>query len=247
MKRTFTLNVKVTLFSLVCLLGFVNLGFWQLDREAQKLELLSSMEFRQSKPSLTAGQLQEHGDLHGLPVKLAGRYEAPVLLLDNKVLNGEVGFEAHQLFREDSGTVFIVNRGFVPMGRTRETRVQLDDLRGRAAVIEGEVFQPDRQVILLDQVDVLKEFPAIVQRIDFPELIESVGEHVYPHVIRLNKHQMGSLPRHWPKAVMSPAKHRGYAIQWFAMSVAVSMAWIGFSFRVDEKHDQTPTSSRKKV
>jgi cytochrome oxidase assembly protein ShyY1 len=33
---------------------------------------------------------------------------------------------------------------------------------------------------------------------------------------------------------MTPEKHFGYALQWFTMALAVTLAWLFFSFRKEE-------------
>jgi cytochrome oxidase assembly protein ShyY1 len=68
-------------------------------------------------------------------------------------------------------------------------------------------------------------------------VVAAFGERVYPLVIRLEIDQLGSLPRYWPSTVMSPEKHKGYAIQWFSMALAVLIAWLFFSFSKDLNHD----------
>ena len=76
-----------------------------------------------------------------------------------------------------------------------------------------------------------------MQDIDVKKMIAALGERVYPLVIRLELEQLGSLPRYWPSTVMSPEKHKGYAIQWFSMALAVLIAWLFFSFSKDSHHD----------
>ena len=238
MKREFRFNWKVTVFSVLCLTGFVHLGNWQLEREVEKRELLAQSSQRLSLPPLQAAKLPEEGDLEGLPVQLVGEYHEPVLLLDNKVLKGKVGFEAHQLFRDETGLLFLVNRGFVPMGRTREDKIEFSKVHNKPADIRGRIYQPGRQMVLLhNESQVIPGFPAIVQQIDIEKMIKTVGERIYPFVIRLEVGQFGALPRYWPSTVMSPEKHRGYAVQWFAMALAVSIAWLFFSFSKDSQHE----------
>jgi surfeit locus 1 family protein len=238
MNRTFRFNWKVTVFSTLCLSSFLYLGFWQLEREDEKRELLSQKANRLTLAPLDAAKLPEKGDLEGVPVRLVGEYHEPVLLLDNKVLNGKVGFEAHQLFLDNTGLFFLVNRGFVPMGRTREDQLKFPKVHDKPADILGRVYQPSSQILLLaDQNQTLAEFPIIVQDIDVKKMIAALGERVYPLVIRLEVEQLGSLPRYWPSAVMSPEKHKGYAIQWFSMALAVLIAWLFFSFSKDLHHD----------
>jgi len=238
MNRTFRFNWKATVFSGFCLSGFLQLGLWQLEREDEKRELLSQNAQRQMLAPLEAAKLPEEGDLEGMPVRLVGEYHEPVLLLDNKVLKGNVGFEAHQLFRDNTGLFFLVNRGFVPMGRTREDQLKFPKVHDKPADIQGRIYQPESQILLLaEQNQMLSEFPVIVQNIDGKKMIAALGERVYPLVIRLEADELGALPRHWPSTVMSPEKHKGYAIQWFSMALALLIAWLFFSFSKDSHHD----------
>lgn len=238
MNRAFSFNWKVTVFSVLSFSGFITLGFWQLEREVEKRELLAQNVQRLTLTPLEAANLPKEGDLEGLPVRLVGAYYQPILLLDNKVLKGQVGFEAHQLFRDNTGLFFLVNRGFAPMGRTREDPLNLPQVHAKPADIRGRIYQPQSEILLLaDQDQMLADFPVIVQRIDVEKMAAALSEQVYPLVIRLEAGQVGALPRYWPSTVMSPEKHKGYAIQWFSMALAVLIAWLFFSFSKDSHHD----------
>jgi surfeit locus 1 family protein len=126
------------------------------------------------------------------------------------------------------------------MGRTREDQLKFPKVHDKPADILGRIYQPGSQILLLaDQNQTLAEFPVIVQHIDVKKMIAAFGERVYPLVIRLEIDQLGSLPRYWPSTVMSPEKHKGYAIQWFSMALAVLIAWLFFSFSKDLNHDRT--------
>ena len=230
--RRFHLNLRVTLFSLVCLVTFIQLGFWQLAREDEKREVLAASRAQESAPPLTARQLKDLSEPGYLPVRLSGRYlPEPVLLLDNVVLEGRVGFEVLHLFLDDSGQRFLVNRGFVAMGRTRDTRVEIPRLITSSTEILGKVYPGGGAPLDLESAGpVFETVPVIVQRIDIASLSAWIGEDIYPFVVRLDEGQQGALPRFWPRVVMPPEKHRGYAIQWFMMAMAVFAAWLFFSF-----------------
>ncbi len=230
-------NWKVTIFSLVCLALFIRLGLWQLDREQEKIEMLAASAARENATPVSAAQLDltRPLDLQGVPLRTTGSYlEEQIFLLDNRVLNGKVGFEVLVPFTEqDSGTSFLVNRGFIPMGRTRTAIADIPLLMPTGEVT-GNVYIAD------EVADVVKQNPAgyatrgaghtIVQMAD-PGLIQSVsGITLAPYVIRLQAGDQNALPRYWPVTVMQPEKHRGYAIQWFMMACAVVIAWIAFSF-----------------
>ena len=236
--RSFNSNWKVSLFCAVCLGSFVHLGFWQLDREEEKRVLLEEREARLQQPPIKASIVQSEGpDLAGLPILLSGNFlQEFTLLLDNVVLEGNVGFEVHQLFRDYSGRHFLVNRGFVPMGRTRDDPVDIPAVSGKQVQIVGSVYQKGGAPLSLQHEQNLEnDFPAIVQHIDIVQLRNTVDRDVYPHVIRLKEGQHGALPRYWPDTVIPPEKHLGYAIQWFAMATAVVILWLVFSFPKKEQ------------
>jgi len=236
MSRRFSFNWRVSTFAAVCLVSFVNLGFWQLARESEKRELIAVRESRQSKEPVSAIDLPDHLNLAGVLVQLTGQYGDVVALLDNRVLEGRVGFEVHQAFFDESDRVFLVNRGFVVMARTRQDPPAIPEIRSGRVSIRGSVYQRRGVPLQLkrEQGPIVK-FPAIVQQVDMSRLSESLGTEIYPYVIRLAPDQFGALPRHWPETVMQPEQHRGYAIQWFVMAIAVLIAWLFFSFREEEE------------
>ena len=62
------INVRLALFTLVFLIVFVRLGFWQLDRELEKQDQLVSLEKNQTLPMMTLDELMAEK-----PENLAGR------------------------------------------------------------------------------------------------------------------------------------------------------------------------------
>ena len=234
---SFRLNWRVTLFACVCLPVFVYLGFWQLDREEEKRELLAQLALRAEQPGVPLSMLAIEDDLSGWPVILDGRFdEEVILLLDNRVLDGKVGFEAHQLFHDESGTKVLVNRGFVQMGRTRADKLDIPSVSFQRILLKGTVYKPSEQsYVLTNEEASFAGFPAIVQQIDIVQFGKAMGYSVYPYTVRLEQDQAGALPRYWPSSVMQPEQHMGYAVQWFAMAIAVFIAWLFFSVRRKEE------------
>lgn len=231
--RRFVFNWKVTLFAFVCLALFIKLGFWQLQREDEKRRFIAEQQTRAAQAATVAADLPSTGDLNGLPVALSGHFDPDVIfLLDNRVLDGQVGFEVHQLFLDTSGRRLLVNRGFVPMGRTRQDPVDIPAVDGLPVQIQGRVYQSVNGLPLVHNgVIDPGRMPVIVQHIDIAEFGRLLEMALYPHIIRLAETETGALPRHWPGTVMLPEQHRGYAIQWFTLALVVTLAWLLFSFR----------------
>ncbi len=231
--RPFQFNWKLTLFSLLSAVLFVNLGFWQLHRVTEKeILILDQAKLLSSEPVrvdvITDGQIT-----NGLPVSLVGSWDQDViLLLDNRVLDGNVGFEVLQLFHDNSSDVeFLVNRGFVKMGRTRQDRVEIPGVTGDPVRLSGKLHQLEAQYALSETRAGFDKFPSIVQMISIDQLSQSLHRSIFPAVIRLDETEIGALPRYWPVTTMTPERHMGYAIQWFTMAFAVVLAWLFFSFR----------------
>jgi surfeit locus 1 family protein len=235
LNRKFTFNWKVSLFTIVCLAVFSHLGIWQLAREDEKRDLIKMREARLAQPAISVSDLDAEGNIDGTPVRMTGYFdERFILLLDNRVLEGHVGFEVHHLFHDDAGGDYLVNRGFVAMGRTRDQLPEVS-LPGVSVNIRGVIYQPkDAPYTLSKDDDLGDNFPVIVQQVDVTSLMALTGSTIFPYVIRLDERESGSLPRYWPDTVMVPAQHRGYAIQWFTMAIVVVLAWIFFSFRREE-------------
>lgn len=239
-RRQFIFNWKVSVFAALCLMAFVNLGFWQLDREKEKTGFIAQQNERSRQTPLMTPDIPSSGDVSGLPVVLKGRFDPEVVfLLDNRVLDGRVGFEIVQLFRDQSDLLFLVNRGFVQMGRTRNDPVQIPTLQSADLQIKGQIYQGPGTNSMVHNGDITNlPYPVIVQHIDIVQFEKRLGLTLYPHVIRLDQGQPGALPRYWPSTVMKPEQHRGYAIQWFTMALAVTLAWFFFSFRRADKQEE---------
>ena len=225
----------MTAFSLFFFVLFINLGIWQIHRAAWKVQLLKQQAERRAEPPRALSAVPgDPAKANHVPVRLEGDYDAlRVFLLDNRVLNGRVGFEVLMPFEDSSsGEMVLVNRGFVPMGRTRQDMPVIPPLAAGDHSAVGSVY-----VSATDGkpptggTSSLRPGVTIVERAS-PGLVgRLMNKNFYPHVVRLLKSDPNALPRYWPVTMMMPSRHRAYAVQWFLMAVAVVGAWSAFSFK----------------
>jgi len=223
----------MALFSSICLIAFVNLGFWQLERADEKTELLKVHAQQRNQPPLSATELlRRAAAVDGLPVELVGRFSGiPALLRDNVVLEGRVGFEVLEIFN-DSATnqMFLINRGFVPMAANRQIKPTIPPVSEGDMSLFGHVYVStavDERFTPGELMDDLR----IVQSTE-PRILENlVAVALYPHLIRLEADAAFALPRRWIVTTVSSDKHMGYAIQWFLMALAVLIAFGYFTFK----------------
>ena len=152
-------------------LSFINLGFWQLDRKDEKLALLLKMAELSDRPGISPSAITS-ATQSGTPVAMHGAFdEKVILLLDNKTLTG-VGFEVLQLFRDKTGLNFLVNRGFVPAGRTRSSSIEIPGLDKAVEVFEGYLYLQQTNPYALEGEEVAYKFPQIVQKRTLKNFLE---------------------------------------------------------------------------
>ena len=139
----------VTLLILPVLLW---LGFWQLDRAEQKQQLLHKFEAQQDAPLIALQTLdkQQLLDYRFRQVSAGGTYDAEQqILLDNQVVQGRAGFHVFTPLRlQASSAAILVNRGWVPLGASREELPEIALQQNQVELI-GRLSQPANPGLLL--------------------------------------------------------------------------------------------------
>lgn len=220
-KRTARLSLLLLPLALLC----VWLGLWQVQRMHAKQTLFDQFE---QAPALRLDKAAQQ-DLPFAHVQTAGRYEPGWhLLLDNRILRGKTGVHVLSLFRPTQGLPILVNRGWLPLPADRRqlpefvTPTELIDISGMliAASVDGiRLGKPDD----LTAIQGLR----LVTYLSIPDLEAAIGEGVSSRQILLDADQAwGFAGRNWQPAVMLPAQHRAYAVQWFALAIAAGIFWL---------------------
>ena len=252
MKRI-SLNWKLSAFSIFFLVVFTYLGFWQLERGAQKTVAIKEDKQRRLQPGISLNRLLKEAaglrQLNGQPVLLQGSFEDDVLfLLDNRVLQGKVGFEVLVPFRDRSGQIALINRGFVPMGRTRSDIPEIPAIKQTDKPMAGNIYIPydfgsgNRRIMQaiekLGSGALNEQTIYLVQSLETEIIAEVLQQNLFPHIIRLAERSPNALPRHWPFVTMPPERHYGYAMTWFLMAVTVAIAFVVFTIRSNTEYPE---------
>lgn len=244
--RNFQFDWKLTLLVLVLLPIMLRLGFWQLAREAEKEQLQSIYTERQQQAAVALQTVDSSGDLQYLQVLFEGQYDnAHVFLLDNKIYQGQVGYEVIVPFTTDSGLVVFVNRGWIAQAGER-SRLPLPAVIEQRVAVNGSVYVPVGEQLILGDIEPGPQWPKVVQSLDVDELARLTGlsadMHWFPYSVRLGEGAAGILERNWSVISTTPEKHRGYAVQWFAMATALILLYLHYSFRLARKLPDTTDS-----
>ena len=212
------------------------LGFWQLQREQEKLEILVHFQARLTEAPVAIQRLSTPDDLAWRRVSLQGEFDAErIYLLDNQIRAGRVGFDVVQLFKVSSNLLVWVNRGWVAGKRLRSELPVVNTPAGDMQV-NGYIYIPVGKAFSLeDESTIAQDWPRVIQSVTVPELAAGVdASQVFAHVVRLSDHSPAALQADWPTISVQPAKHRGYAVQWFCMAAALLLFYLWHSSNLSQ-------------
>lgn len=216
----------------VCLLT-ARLGVWQLDRAAQKIALKQSIDERSALPPLPAQALAASAD--ELPaqvhrrITLAGEWVgAATVFLDNRQMNGRVGFFVVTPLKLADGSAVLVQRGFVVRDVDERARLPAITTPPGPVSVDGRIAPPPARLYELGGSD----SGAIRQNLDLSAFARETRLVLRPlSVLQLDGGSVRSadgLQRDWPQAQVDVSRHHGYAFQWFALCALVAGLYVWF-------------------
>lgn len=230
MRLSLSLNGKVTALAIAVLPILLLLGTWQLQRAEEKRAIQDSLEARQQEapqPMATIDEQAESQTLAFRRVLLKGEFDNErIFLLDNRVRSGQVGFEILSPFRSSSGQWLLVNRGWVKGDPARRQLPSPPPVEGEVET-EGLIHVPAGEPFMLgEQILSPGQWPQVVQAVEVEKFAALLDLPLFPYVLRLREAAPGALNADWPTIMVGPEKHVGYAVQWFAMSLALIIWFI---------------------
>jgi cytochrome oxidase assembly protein ShyY1 len=228
----FDLEWRTTLFALLLVPALAGLGLWQLSRAEEKSALRAAFEAQQALPPATLDELAglPAAELGYRPVQLTGRYrDEEYFLLDNRLQHGRYGNEVIAVFELEPGPgLALVNRGWMAADPARTSLPEAPAVAGTVSV-RAQVYIPPGKPYLLRELTLPEGWPKRVQAVQVGKLGTALGGQsadLFPHLVRLDAGEPGALSVAWQVVNVSPAKHIGYAVQWFLMSAVLAVIFV---------------------
>ncbi len=240
-KYRFHPGIFLTVVTALTLYALISLGFWQLSRADFKMNLQHQIEARQSLAPITLQELPTSiEDKRYLPVKLTGNFDNNhQFFLDNRIVNGRVGYDVYTPFKTEDGHVILVNRGFVGQGKSRQLLPDIN-VSEQLITISGILNAvPARAAFLDDNLHNYRDWPVLLQYVDLQEIMQASNYQLMDMVFYLNDGQNGALQYHLPALNLNADKNLGYAFQWFAMAFTVCLLYLYLNI---SKVEGTPSS-----
>ena len=213
---------------LVLLLGLgilTSLGVWQLQRAAEKSEILHNYEIQKNSPPVALGaSIDDFSRLRFRVAEANGVYDAEKqFLLDNQIRNGQAGFSVLTPLRlsVDGNKAVLVDRGWLPLGLTRQLLPDVV-IEQNKVQITGSLYVPFGKSFSLGEMDAGGiGWPRVIQYMEFSEISERLGYDLLPVIIRLSPDAAEGYLREWAPLPFTPARHIAYAVQWFGLALAL--------------------------
>ncbi|MFT6268127.1 MAG: cytochrome oxidase assembly protein ShyY1 [Alphaproteobacteria bacterium] len=206
-----------TLVAFVAIVIMLGLGFWQLERKAEKDIRLANIDV--ANQSTYIGLAEAFSDIQSYQdytVLAEGKPLDTHFYIDNKLLEGRPGFHVLVPYETSEG-ILILNLGWIP---STGVRTQPPELTIPALTeIEGIVHLPLKNSFIRETNMAYGKFPVLLQQVDLDEIGLHLGSKVLPATVRLLP-DGSDFVRQWESVTMSPDKHLGYAVQWFGLAIA---------------------------
>ncbi len=207
----------------------LQLGFWQLDRAAQKQALQADIDMRAALPPLDTAAVGGSGETsHWMHrrVSLRGRWlDRHTVYLENRQMDGKPGFYVLTPLQLDgTAQVVLVQRGWVQ--RHFNDRTALPELPQADGLVQvdGRIAPPPAKLYAFEA----REQGKIRQNLDLAGFAQETGLPLAEYSVLQTGPQGDGLLRDWAAIQTGVAKHHGYAFQWFALSGLITSLFIWF-------------------
>lgn len=212
-----------TLVAFLAIVIMLTLGFWQLERKAEKDLRLSNIEQASQSESLSIEEAFNDLEVYqDYSVTFVGTAQNKHIYIDNKLHDGRAGFHVLVPYSSDIGTV-MVNLGWIPSTGARGDLPSF--VLAPMDIVSGVIHLPLQNSFIRETNNTYGEFPVLLQQVDLDEISLHLGEQVLPATIRLLPDD-SQFARQWQAVAMSPDKHLGYAVQWFGLAVAALTVYL---------------------
>jgi cytochrome oxidase assembly protein ShyY1 len=219
----------VILFAAICTF----LGHWQWSRHVQKLDMISRVQANYDTPPVPLTELLSSATapmpatLEWRQVRVTGTYDlAHATLVRNRTFNGASGYEQLVPLRTSGGADFVVDRGWIPTGRTGAEPDSVPapptgDITVIARLRPGETAS--------QQVPP----PGQAMRINLPELSARWGAPTFQAygILAAESPAATSMPQLLPEPVLDQGPHQAYALQWWGFAAGAFVLLGYFAFR----------------
>jgi surfeit locus 1 family protein len=226
--RIFAPALPETLLTVVALAGLVGLGVWQLQRASEKRALMSTFVAGQEQ-TVKLSRLNAEDLPRYQQVIVTGEFEpSRQLLLDNMPSRtGVPGYRVLTPLKLEDGGMLLVDRGWVALGPTRAALPAIEVSSDRREIF-GRLDRLPLPAMRLGTLNLsTPTWPLVLNFPEYPDLKGVYGDGLLRPILLLDAQAEDGFERAWePHFGVGPMRNLGYAIQWFALALALAVIFV---------------------
>lgn len=214
------------------------LGVWQFERRTQARAEIDRIEANYERTPTPVGDVLAELDSYDegqkwLPVLLEGTYLADEqLLVRNRPFAGRPGFEVLTPLLLADGTVFVVDRGWLPTGSEQDAPDEIPaaptgQVTVTARLKAGEPLLASRSTIAGSGQIPTVHLPQVAELLDRPTYTAAYG------LVISESPEPASAPLPSVKPVLDEGPHLSYALQWYVFAI---LAFIGLGWALRQEY-----------
>ena len=218
-------RLAATVFYIIFGSIFVFLGFWQIERGAEKDQIVSNFEEAQTKQPLPISNNSKKWDR----VYVNGALDkSKTIFIDNTIYKGALGYKVVAPLILDRDEIILIDFGWTKQPERRGDIKTVEISSDENISVTGVLEQPELGLVLSDEL-FSSSWPKISQSKSIDALQELFDEKIYPFILLSDFRKDSDLTYIKPVVTnMPPVKHYGYAGQWFAMFIALTIMYLYF-------------------
>lgn len=210
------------------LLVFVTAGRWQYGKAQAKLARESGWVDARQRPPVDIARAID-GDPTGFDrVTATGTWLSQRYLLDNQVRNGRPGVEVFAPLRRSDDALVLVALGWLPYRDARRSPPAIGELPVGEVTLSGMLAPPPAHGLRVGRewADA-SDYPKLMPYFALDDIAADLGAPLAPRLLRLDAAVDSPYRRDWqPVDSMPPARHLGYAWQWWFLAIAIVIVFI---------------------
>lgn len=223
----------MTVLAVAAVAAFLQLGRWQWHRAQGKRELAAAFN---------AGNIgaQELGNrpAAALPrytrVRVHGTYDAAhQFLLENLSHDGLPGYQVLTPLQLGDGRVLLVNRGWLPLTRSRHELPPIGIDTGGEVSPAGKLDALPVAGIALGRLPPSADapWPKLASFPTMADLSAALGKPLEAQQLLLNPDEPQGYVRDWHVGGIGPERHIGYAVQWWCFAALALGLYVRLNWR----------------
>ncbi len=219
---------------------FTGLGHWQINRKAEKEQLLAAFANAPSSVAQNLADVRDSNDPSRYPhVRVTGNFLADRgYLFDEQFHDGQPGVRVIAVFASDADArLLLVDRGWIAwnhasgtMPSVAATPVGQAQLTGIYAPFPGSGIRVGGNPLPAQST-----WPKLTLHMDAAEITADLGKPILPRILLLDPDPGSGFVRAWTPNVMPPERHMAYAVTWFTFAVISVLIFIARHWRKVDK------------